>query len=468
MRTHSLFAKHFRTQGRAVRRWVFVFLGSALANLSAPDGSLRWDGLAFAAEPAAADSLGSLGTFFAMKGPLAPPLDSLVAEILSRSPSLEAMRARLEAAREMEGAARALPDPMIGFMLQDVGFPRITVGDEEMSMLGAEVEQSFPWPGKLRARRAAAEAETDVRAFEAETLERELIRSARTLYGRIYALDGELRAMASAREVLQLLTSGASSRYSAGEGEQEAVIKAQLSLSRLEERIDDSIAERAATVASLNALRDDVSSEPFGEVRDLPEAIQDRPAGRGISNSPEVRARQAAARAAELRLAVARTELRPNLTTGAAYGWRGSFDPVVTLRVGVEVPLWQGRSQQPEIRAAEQELRMARAELREAEAAARADSIRLAVAGQRADRQVRRYEEAILPQSRAALDAARSSYFTGRGDFSTVAEDFEIWLDALSSLAGRQAERLEIWAETEALLSPQRAAASNTDSPKGN
>jgi hypothetical protein len=62
-----------------------------------------------------------------------------------------------------------------------------------------------------------------------------------------------------------------------------------------------------------------------------------------------------------------------------------------------------------------------------------------------------RYREAIVPQTSAAVDAARSSYLTGRGDFSTVIEDFELWIEARVELARRQADRYTVWAELQAL-----------------
>ncbi|MFH1177828.1 MAG: hypothetical protein V1750_10520, partial [Acidobacteriota bacterium] len=73
--------------------------------------------------------------------PTAPPVEDLVAAALERSPSVAALRERLAAAREMVAPAGALPDPMVEMMLTDVGFPRWTVGKEEMSMVGTEVRQ---------------------------------------------------------------------------------------------------------------------------------------------------------------------------------------------------------------------------------------------------------------------------------------------------------------------------------------
>ena len=82
---------------------------------------------------------------------------------------------------------------------------------------------------------------------------------------------------------------------------------------------------------------------------------------------------------------------------------------------------------------------------------ARAEAARLEAEWQRADGQVARYEQTIVPRSSMAFDAARSSYLVGRGDFSTVIEDFDLWLEARTGLARREADRFATWAEVQAV-----------------
>ncbi|HLE61179.1 MAG TPA: TolC family protein [Thermoanaerobaculaceae bacterium] len=392
---------------------------------------------------------------------VAPPVEQLVAEALGRAPSIAALRARLAAAREMVVPAGALPDPMAELMLADIDFPKWTVGKEDMSMLGPEVRQNLLYPGKRAARRAAARAEAEIRGTELDQLRRQVAETVRVLYARVYALDKEKEALAAAGELLDMLAATAASRYSVGEAEQEAVIKAQLEISRLGERLDDLAAERATLVASLNRLLDQPGGSPLGEVKALSEVSppDDEWEGRAAANSPAVTVRQAEAAAAERRVTVAELELKPNLTAGTAIGLRGGLDPAVTFRFGVEWPLWRRQKQEPMIRAAERELEMARAELRDAQAMARAEAARLRAAWERAERQVRRYRQAIIPQTSAAIDAARFSYLAGRGDFSTVVEDFNFWLDARAQLAMREADRFMVWAELETLITPSAAAA---------
>jgi outer membrane protein, heavy metal efflux system len=383
----------------------------------------------------------------------APPVGELVAEALAKSPALAAVRSRTAAAREMERPAGALPDPMVEAMIQNADFPNYTIGTEDMSMAGFEVRQPLPYPGKLSARAEAARSETALREAEAADLERRIAAEVRSLYARLYALDRERASLAAARELVELMSATASARYASGQSEQEALIKAQLQVTRLEGQLDDLAAERQARVAELNRWLDRPGASPLGEVVALP-AVAAPPASldaAAAGGATRVRVARATVAAAERRLAAARLDVKPDLTPSAGLAYRGALGPVLTLRLGVELPFRKGRRQEPMIRAAEAELETARQELRDAEAMVRSEAARMAADWSKADRQILRYREGILPQTSTALDAARSSYLAGRGDFSTVIEDFNLWLEARVQLARREADRFAAWAGLEAL-----------------
>jgi cobalt-zinc-cadmium efflux system outer membrane protein len=383
----------------------------------------------------------------------APTVESLVVQALERAPSIAALEARLAAAREMVGPAGALPDPMVDVALQDIGFPKWTVGTEQMSMIGPGIQQDLPYPGKRDARRDAAGAEAAVRAADLEELRRELASKVRVLYARIYALDRESQDLAAAREMLDMLSATVAGRYSVGETDEEPVLKVQLEGSRLAERTEDLVAERAGLVAALNRILDRPGAAPLGPVLELPNpGVPPMPwEDLAVSASPDVAARQAAVTAAEKRVALARLDFKPDFTTGAALGLRGGFDPAVILRFGLVIPLWRKEKQEPLLHASEDELARAKAELADAEASARSEAARLAAAWLRAGRQIDLYRQAIVPQSSAAVDAARAAYLVGRGDFLTVVDDFNRWLDARVRLARREADRFAVWAELQAL-----------------
>lgn len=383
----------------------------------------------------------------------APSVDELVAEALAKAPALAAARSRLAAAREMETPASALDNPMVEAMVQDADFPNYTIGTEDMSMAGVEVRQPLPYPGKRRARVAAARAETALREIEAAELERRVAFEVRSLYARLYAVDEEQHVLDAARELVDLLNATAQARYATGSGEQGDLLKAQLQAMRLEERLEDHHAERRAMVADLNRWLGRPGDAPLEPVTELPKVAA--PPGPweelAVAGAPRVRLAQAAVRLAEEQLGAARLDLKPDFSPAAGFAVRGALGPVLTLRVGVELPFWKSRKQKPRVRAAEQELERTRQELRDAELSIRAEAARLASEWQKAESQIQRYREGILPQSSAALDATRASYLNGRGAFSTTLEDFNLWLEARMQLARREADRFAVWAGLEAL-----------------
>ena len=196
-------------------------------------------------------------------------------------------------------------------------------------------------------------------------------------------------------------------------------------------------------VAELNRWLDRPGEAPLGTVSTLAAvpAIGADAERVAVAGSAEVNRATAGERVADRRVELARLELKPNFSAGAGIASRGGLDPVVLGNFGVELPLWRRQKQLPMLRAAEQELEAARHERGDAEAMARAEAARLLADWTNAEEQLRRYRDGILPQTSAALDAARASYLAGRGDFSTVVEDFNLWLEARVSLARREADR---------------------------
>lgn len=384
----------------------------------------------------------------------APTVDELVREALASNPALEDLRLRLAEARVNEIPAGILPDPMVDFMLTDARFPRFTVGKEEMSMLGVTVRQDLRYPGKLSSRKQQAQAETGVRAVQLAQLQAQVVAAIRETYAQVFALDAELEKLEQALDLLQVLQETAQARYAAGFTSQEAAVKAVLVKTRLKERKTDLLRERAETVAMLNRLCNRPLNSPLGSIGSLPPyppLPENWPEG-ALEQAPEVQVARAELAAAAREVEVAKSELKPNLFATAGLGTRGSFGAVATLGVGLEWPFWRERKQKPQLDAAQLRLSAAQARLEAARAMIREEIEKTQAAWRSAQEQQARYQQEILPLAVAALDAARATFLTGQVDFSTVIEDFNLWLEAQVGLAQRQAQAFAAWARVQLLL----------------
>ena len=386
--------------------------------------------------------------------PVAPPVDELVARALDQSPSLAALRSRLSSARQRVAPAGALPDPMLAVMYQDVGAPWNP--DRAMSMVQVEYTQPLPWLGKLQARRDAAGAEADVGEADIRLLRLRLVSAIRSQVARVYAVDREADALDAAAQLLELAASTVSARYAAGLADQEALVKVRLEGSRLTGRRTDLEAERAELAAELSRLMGEPGAGDLGEVASLPAVTL--PTGSledlAVANCCRLAVARAAVVAAERKVEAARLEGRPNFLLGVAGGTTFGPEAVITLRFGIELPAFAADKQDALLGAAAADLEAARHEERAAEDTVRAEAATLAARWKRADAQVTLFREAIVPQASVAMDAARAAYVAGRGDFSTLIEDFRIWIDAQLDLSRREADRYSTWAEVQELVTP--------------
>lgn len=390
--------------------------------------------------------------------PTAPPVEQLVDRALARAPSVAARKARLDAAEIAAKTVDVLPDPMVEFEYRAGGFPRFTIGSDPGSMLGASVRQSLLTKGRREARRAVANAGIGQGRAELNTLTTALATAVRVLYAQLYVIDRERETLVDAGQLVSLLEATVSARYSAGASDQASVLRVQLERTRLGERVADVANERIAALIALNRLMDDPPDTLIGTVRELPVAAQ-FPAAAGEptlsvvpKTAPAIVLKHAEIEVATRRVAEARQELRPSWSVGGGLYWQGGLDRMATFNVGIELPFRKARKQRPLIAAAERELQAARLDLADTSAEVRAEAARLTADWQTATLQIERYRSAILPQNSAALDATRSGYLVGRGDFVSVLDEFRRWIEVRVGLARREADRYAASAQLDALL----------------
>ncbi len=387
---------------------------------------------------------------------VAPAVDELIAEALEKSPAVLSFRSRVAASRELVEPASALPDPELEFSLeeniQSISSPEFARGE-------ILVKQEFPFPGKRSVLGKTAGAESEMEYAGLVDMERKIIREVRTIYAGLYAFDSETSTLAAARELVGTLEAAAAKRYSTGEGEQESQLKAQIELSRLTERMNDIVAERAAMAAGLNRLLGRRGNLPVGKVQDLPSVSISHEDIEGLealalANSPDVFVKKAAVKSAEYRLESADLDFWPDFFAGAGMAFDSEYDPMAVVSFGMTLPVWQNSKQKPLKRAAGHKLAEARKSLTETEIAISSEISGLFARWNRDHKQILQYRDAIIPQTSAALNSARASYIAGRADFSVVIEDYNLWLDALAQLARRESDRFISWAGIDAYTTP--------------
>jgi outer membrane protein TolC len=382
-----------------------------------------------------------------------PALQGLIDEALEKNPALRQAREEAEAARLLTGPAGAPIDPMILATYENDGF-KPSLGSEGMTRFEFMVEQSFPFPGRLKFARAIAQTDADVVSIGIQRIQLTVESAVRRAFANLMEIR-ELQGLTQEQEQLWTQIEEVTRvRYSSGEGGQVDILRAQGEQTRL---VQQRIRERTAEQRALLELRRLLQREPGSPIE-----ANGRLAGEGslevpsveevrrlaMEVSPELKEAKLLGNRAVLSRDLAKRSLGPDFVASASYMNRGALPMMWSLGLGISVPIWARTKQMPRIAEAEsrgraaklleediQQRLLARTEERRLEMSQLAEEAAIDTSG-------------ILVQDRLALEAALASYRTGTASFLSV-------LEALSTYfqdRRRAVNRLADYRRTEALL----------------
>jgi outer membrane protein TolC len=374
-------------------------------------------------------------------------VDSLVARALRRAPAIAAAGAEVAALREQIAAAGALPDPMVALSARGEDYPGAGLGSDPMAMTALEFTQAFPWPGKRSLRTAAAAARVPAGEARLEMERRALAADVREAWARLYAADAALGSLRRVIALFDVLEPQALARYETGDGTQAGWLALRRERLRLETAVDRELAGREVIIARLGAAIADTAAA--AQVRPAllpPLAAHTTPDGAGFA---AIAMAEAEVQAAGAEVAAARREGRPDLVVGAEYGWRDTLAPMVTARVGLELPLWKGRKQDALARAAAGRQVATTATARAVRLEADAQARELAALRDAALRAAGRLRDRVLPLLELSAESARARYLAADADANALVEALIELADARADLAREEADA---WAAAARLL----------------
>lgn len=358
-----------------------------------------------------------------------PSLTALISQSLKVRPELAAAAANVEAQRQLEPRARALPDPMIEVGLQNDMFSAWTVGTMDNSYVSLMASQTMPWPGRLQASGKLAELAPQQAQKAIARLELSVVAEVQRTWLELVLARDRLALVDRLDEIWKKSAEIARSRYEVGEGAQSDVLRAQLELNRLKQRrwlLQTDIRQRVQALNRLRGAALDTPIETALRLRELsvPPAPSAAAASQdALDRSPERAVATVALSAAEQAVAVARQGFWPDLTFKAGLMIRGfTLEPMWLLSVGSTVPVFAAAKQVRALDEAQARVKAAKSELAGVEELVRLRAEqRLAALGGLLQT-IQLYREGLLIQSLATADSTLSQFKVGKVGFLAVLE----------------------------------------------
>lgn len=352
-------------------------------------------------------------------------LDSLISLAEASNPGLRGAFDRWTSAVEQVPQAATLPDPRItyGYFLESV---ETRVGPQRQRF---GFSQTFPLFGKLGIRGDMAANAADAAGASFEAARFDLRFRLTQLWNDYYYLS---RAIAVTEENVHLVTyleSVALTQYTAGRLSHSAVIRAQVELGRLEDRLRTLRDRRTPLLASLNAEVNRPADAPIP----WPDSIDTRPVPLSIEElretllgrNPRLAMLRFMAEKASASTALAGRSPLPDLTLGAEYidtdearfpNVMDSGKDAAVATATINIPLWFGRYRAEKAQARAQES-AAENDLTQLQNQLLADLEHAHYEYRDSERRVDLYAFTLLPRARQSLEVTEDSFTTGGADF---------------------------------------------------
>lgn len=386
-------------------------------------------------------------------------LAALVAELEQNNPELKAARREVDMRVARISPAGALPDPTlsIGYMGGLARAPFFPSASAPGSFRQFSASQELPYPGKLRLRTQIASTEADAERWSYETTRRGLIGDLKNAYFEYAYVDRSLTIVQRNKERLDQFRQVAEARFRVGKAVQQDVIKAQVEISLLLERLAVLEQQRRALQARMNGLLFRAPDTPFGpaEVAERPPLPYGLDELRALAREhyPALKRAERGIDRGQQALALARKEVLPDFAVNVtSQKFVGGMPWMYGVDVMVKVPLYWQRKQRPMIAEAAAALESGRQMRDNTLATATAQVTEGYLDATTNQRLVTLYGDSVLPQARLALESSLASYQVGGVDFLTVLTNFITVLDYELSYEERNARMLQALARLEPLV----------------
>jgi len=396
-------------------------------------------------------------------------LDDVVRLALERSPDAASAEHTIQAMQHRIAQARALPDPTVSAGWAGRPAPFATMAGDASSYRGITVSEQFPYPGKRRLQGAMAERDVETARVDCEAAQRRIVLDVKTAYAEYFYLDKAIEATRQNKDLLEQLASTAEAQYRVGKSMQQDVLRAQVEVSMLIEKLTQLEELRDSAMAEINAALVQQPETPLPP----PQPLEAQPIHYSLDelyalaekNDTGVRREQTTMERNTLNIALAKRQSRPDIGVSYMFQQRANQPDMHGVTVSVNLPVfWKSKQREAIAEAADalhgtQKMRESRLN------AVRAEVRRRYLSIESTQRLMDLYSKGIVPQSSLALESAMSGYQVGKVDFQSLLSDFATLLNYETSYYRQLADHQIAVAQIESLTGEPITAETATNEP---
>jgi len=388
-------------------------------------------------------------------------LSDVIAEVRGHNPDIRAARDRVSAAKARPAQVSAYDDPMVSYEAWNAPEPfRIDHADNNIFRLS----QKIPFPGKRSLAGTMAARDADVADQNLRSVELDAVAAATKAYYDLWMVHQNILIYSRDKDLVERFAKIAEQKYAVGRASEPDVLRAQVELTRLINRVTTETLAADDARAALNALLSHADDEPLGLPEDPPppalEVSLDDLVVLALGNRPELAAQQVAIAREESGLRLAKLNYLPDFEVSAGRFVNYRARDGVGAMVSLSIPIAYKSKYDAAVTEAEARLSAARNDLRRVEDGIRREVRQAFVRARTALEQRNLFVSTHIPQAELALRGTQAAYETGKVDFLSL-------IDSVRAIESVHIEHIEATAAFEKSFAELRRAV-GADVPRGN
>ena len=280
-------------------------------------------------------------------------LQDLINTAIDVSPKLSMLRAKRDVAENKIPQNSNLPNPMLMLGLINLPTNTFSFNQEPMTQKVLGLQQTIPFPGKLSSMEDAEAIDTLIIDKEIKDAENEIRKNVKNKYYSLSFFRKSIQLAGESKKLLEKISEVVSTKYSVSTASQQNLIKVQLEITNISDKIEDLKSKESSTLSELNAflLREadsPIQTETFDSIKTLDVTIKQLDS-LSRTNRPFLQGIQLSQEKGKLKQIVAEKDYLPNFTLGVQYGQRGILEKTgmeqsdfLSFSLGISLPINYG------------------------------------------------------------------------------------------------------------------------------
>lgn len=347
-------------------------------------------------------------------------LSTLVTEAAENNPRIAAARDKWQSAAHIIDARKAFPDPQLSYtyFIESI---ETRVGPQK-NVVG--LKQTFPFYGKRGLRGEIAGKEAEALEQEYKAVEREIVSVVKKQFYEYFYLSKAIQIAEDEKALLKHFEQIAITKYETGAGLQQNILKVQVEISKLNDRLLELRKQKQTAEALINTLLNRPAHSPLGkpvqpEFRKFFFDEWDL-INLATENRQELKAAQYLIEKSQKAYDLAKKDYFPDITLGATYfqidkgplNVSDNGQDALSVTLSINLPIWFNKYSSQ----AESALEMVKAQEKSHESILNQTLFevkdylfKLKTARDTVDL----YKNALLPQAEQSMKSAEAGYVTG-------------------------------------------------------